>query len=95
MMNTLRTLKIKSSVLQYFRCSSKLSPFHLAIPVHDMAAARNFYGGVLNLVEGRRSGDKWQDYSLFVSVMYILYGYAGANNTIGPSDRVPFRGIRV
>lgn len=30
-----------------------------------MHEARQFYGGVLGLVEGRRSGDKWQDYSLF------------------------------
>lgn len=40
------------------------SPFHLALPVHDMAKARDFYGGVLGLVEGRRDGNKWQDYSL-------------------------------
>ena len=41
------------------------SPFHLAVPVHNMDAAREFYGGVLGLKEGRRSQDKWQDYSLF------------------------------
>lgn len=39
--------------------------FHLAVPVHDMAAARHFYGDILQCVEGRRNGDKWQDYSLF------------------------------
>eukprot|EP00051_Salpingoeca_urceolata_P027789 m.483290 g.483290 ORF g.483290 m.483290 type:complete len:182 (+) comp22872_c0_seq1:244-789(+) len=44
--------------------STVLCPFHLAIPVHDMAAAREFYGNVLGLTEGRRAGDKWQDYSL-------------------------------
>lgn len=27
--------------------------------------ARQFYGGVLGLKEGRRSESKWQDYSLF------------------------------
>ena len=41
------------------------NPFHLAIPVHNMTAARAFYGGILGLAEGRRSEDKWQDYSLF------------------------------
>ena len=41
------------------------SPFHLAIPVHSMSEARNFYGGILGLKEGRRCDDKWQDYSLF------------------------------
>jgi len=39
-------------------------PFHLAIPVHSIPVAREFYGGVLGLAEGRRDGDKWQDYSL-------------------------------
>ena len=41
------------------------APFHLAIPVHDMTEARRFYGNIMGLTEGRRSGDKWQDYSLF------------------------------
>jgi extradiol dioxygenase family protein len=41
------------------------NPFHLAVPVHNMDAARAFYGDIMGLVEGRRSGDKWQDYSLF------------------------------
>ena len=40
------------------------SPFHLAIPVNSIEKARAFYGGVLGLEEGRRSEDKWQDYSL-------------------------------
>jgi extradiol dioxygenase family protein len=33
-----------------------MNPFHLAIPVHDMDLARSFYGGLLMLKEGRRSG---------------------------------------
>ena len=41
------------------------TPFHLAVPVHSMKEAREFYGGVLQLEEGRRDGEKWQDYSLF------------------------------
>ena len=36
------------------------SPFHLAIPVHSMEKARDFYGRVLGLKEGRRSDNKWQ-----------------------------------
>ena len=40
------------------------TPFHLAIPVHNMKEARDFYGGILGLEEGRKSEDKWQDYSL-------------------------------
>lgn len=39
------------------------SPFHVAFPVHDLEAARAFYGGVLGCEEGRTS-DKWIDFSL-------------------------------
>lgn len=38
-------------------------PFHLAFPVHDLAAAREFYGGVLGCREGR-SSDHWVDFDL-------------------------------
>ncbi|MBL8628834.1 MAG: VOC family protein [Rhodospirillaceae bacterium] len=39
-------------------------PFHLAIPVHDLKAARAFYGDVMGCPEGR-SSDHWIDYDLF------------------------------
>ena len=38
--------------------------FHLAFPVHDLDAAREFYGGVLGCVEGR-SSDAWIDFELY------------------------------
>jgi hypothetical protein len=38
-----------------------LSPFHLAFPVHDLAAARAFYGGLLGCAEGR-SSPEWVDF---------------------------------
>lgn len=41
-----------------------LRPFHLAFPVHDLAAARAFYGGILGCAEGR-SSDEWVDFDLF------------------------------
>ena len=41
-----------------------LSPFHLAIPVHDLAAARAFYGGLFGCPEGRSSSE-WVDFDLF------------------------------
>ena len=41
-----------------------LRPFHLAFPVHDLAAARGFYGEVLGCPEGR-SSDQWIDFDLF------------------------------
>lgn len=38
-----------------------ISPFHLAFPVHDLAAARDFYGSLLGCPEGR-SSDEWVDF---------------------------------
>ena len=40
-----------------------LQPFHLAFPVHDLAAARACYGGLLGCREGR-SADRWVDFDL-------------------------------
>jgi extradiol dioxygenase family protein len=41
-----------------------LTPFHLAFPVDDIAAARRFYGTVLGCAEGR-STEIWIDFDLF------------------------------
>ena len=41
-----------------------LAPFHLAIPVYDLAAARHFYGQVFGLEEGR-SSEHWVDFNFF------------------------------
>ena len=41
-----------------------LRPFHLAFPVHDLSAARAFYGDLLGCSEGR-SSDHWIDFDLF------------------------------
>lgn len=41
-----------------------LRPFHLAFPVHDLAAARDFYAGMLGCAEGR-SSDHWIDFDLY------------------------------
>lgn len=38
--------------------------FHLAFPVHDLEAARRFYGGLLGCPEGRSSGH-WIDFDFF------------------------------
>ena len=39
-------------------------PFHLAFPVHDLAAARAFYGSLLGCPEGRCTND-WSDFDLY------------------------------
>ncbi len=41
-----------------------MRPFHLAFPVHDLAAARQFYGGLMGCREGR-SSDHWIDFDLY------------------------------
>lgn len=42
----------------------RLSPFHLAIPVFDLPAARRFYREVFGLEEGR-SSEQWVDFNFF------------------------------
>jgi extradiol dioxygenase family protein len=41
-----------------------LTPFHIAIPVRDIAEARDFYGTKMGFREGR-SSDKWIDFDMF------------------------------
>jgi uncharacterized protein len=41
-----------------------LQPFHLAVPVHDLGAARAFYGGLIGCAEGR-SAPSWVDFDFF------------------------------
>jgi extradiol dioxygenase family protein len=43
---------------------ASLRPFHIAFPVDDLAAARHFYGTVLECPEGR-SSEIWIDFDLF------------------------------
>ena len=53
-----------------------MDPFHLAFPVHDLAAARAFYGGVLGCREGRASA-RWIDFDLggHQIVAHLVEGY--------------------
>ena len=41
-----------------------LPPFHLAFPVHSIAAAREFYGQLLGCPEGR-SSENWVDFNFY------------------------------
>ena len=41
-----------------------LQPFHLAIPVTDLAESRHFYGTVFGCAEGRSSA-QWVDFNFF------------------------------
>lgn len=40
------------------------APFHLAIPVHDLPSAREFYGQLFGCPEGR-SATEWVDFDFF------------------------------
>lgn len=44
--------------------SKSLSPFHVAVPVHDLEMCRRFYADVLGCPQGR-SADHWVDFDLF------------------------------
>lgn len=43
---------------------SSLPPFHIAFPVDDLRAARDFYSGILGCREGR-SSEKWVDFDFY------------------------------
>jgi len=60
------------------------TPFHLAIHVHDLDAARGFYGGVLGCAEGR-STDTWVDFDFFGHQLSLHLGQPFAN---APTGRV-------
>ncbi len=73
--------------------SQDLPPFHLALPVHDLAAARGFYGGLLGCAEGR-SAARWVDYDFFGHQLSLhLVEGAAARGPVGANpvdgDQVP------
>ncbi|MBT8284854.1 MAG: glyoxalase [Flavobacteriaceae bacterium] len=51
---------------------SSLTPFHIAIPVHNLDECRTFYRETLNCTEGR-SSDHWVDFNLFGHQLVIHY----------------------
>ncbi|MBX3589806.1 MAG: VOC family protein [Burkholderiaceae bacterium] len=68
-------------------------PFHLAFPVHDLAAARAFYGGLLGCPEGRSSAE-WVDFDLYghqvVAHLAPHEARAASTNAVD-GDQVPVR----
>ena len=73
-----------------------LRPFHLAIPVDDLAATRRFYGEVLGCPEGR-SSDVWVDFDFHGHQLVIHCvdgaGDAGHNPVDGHDIPVPHFGL--
>ena len=66
------------------------SPFHLAIHVTDLEAARRFYGGLLGCAEGR-SADTWVDFDFFGHQLSLHLGQPFATTNTGRvgNDWVP------
>jgi uncharacterized protein len=58
------------------------SLFHLAYHVHDLAAARAFYGGVLGCREGR-SSETWVDFDFFGHQISLHLGAPFATTNTG------------
>ena len=70
-----------------------LAPFHIAIAVHDLAAARAFYGGLFGCPEGRSAPD-WVDFNFHGHqiVAHLAPEEAGHRNTSAvDGDQVPVR----
>jgi extradiol dioxygenase family protein len=73
----------------------RLQPFHLAFPVHDLDAARGFYGGLFGCPEGRSSAH-WVDFDFFGHQIVAHLAPAGSihrNPVDGDQVPVPHFGI--
>lgn len=62
-----------------------LSPFHLAFPVDDLAAARHFYGDLLGCPEGR-SAEQWVDFDLYGHQIVAHLAPAAQRRSSNPVD---------
>jgi len=75
-----------------------LPPFHLALAVHDIEAARGFYGEVLGFGRGR-SAERWTDWNVegHQVVTHEVDGHvnavAGTNPVDGHDVPVPHFGL--
>jgi hypothetical protein len=72
-------------------------PFHLAFPVHDLAAAREFWGGLIGCPEGR-SAPEWIDFDFYghqivAHLVPGVKGNVGANGVDGHVVPVPHFGV--
>ena len=66
-----------------------IAAFHLAIPVDDLAAARDFYGATLGCAEGR-STDRWIDFNFFGHQLVVHHApRAAVTRNAVDGDAVP------
>jgi len=66
-----------------------VQPFHLAVPVDDLQAAREFYGGLMGCPEGR-SSERWIDFDFFGHQFVVHLG-----TPVGQADRNDVDGHQV
>jgi uncharacterized protein len=75
-----RTSPVRSAAM-----SDSRPRFHLAFPVDDLTAARQFYGGTLGCPEGR-SDSHWVDFDLYGHQLVAHLVERGPNVAINPVD---------
>jgi len=74
------------------------TPFHIAIPVHNLSECRRFYNDVLGCQEGR-SSNHWVDFNLFGHQVVIHYKPKADNELLhtnavdGKNVPVPHYGV--
>lgn len=75
---------------------ARLTPFHLAMPVDDLAAARAFYGELLGCREGR-CAPRWVDFDFFGHQLSLHladgHGDRGSNPVDGDDVPIPHFGV--
>ncbi|PWI31208.1 glyoxalase [Flavobacteriaceae bacterium LYZ1037] len=74
-----------------------ISPFHIAIPVHNLDTCRTFYRDILNCEEGR-SSDHWVDFNFFGHQLVIHYKpkskeESQTNSVDGKAVPIPHYGV--
>jgi len=69
-----------------------VTPFHIAIPVHNLAECRTFYRETLNCEEGR-SSQHWVDFNLFGHQLVIHFKPKSETTALhhNPVDFRPFK----
>ncbi|MDX1650848.1 MAG: VOC family protein [Brumimicrobium sp.] len=65
--------------------NNRLTPFHLAVPVHNLEECRKFYREVLQMKEGR-SSDHWVDFDFYGHQFVIHYSAEKTKLHYNPVD---------
>jgi extradiol dioxygenase family protein len=70
-----------------------MSPFHVAIPVHDLAKAEEFYLSRFHCEKGR-SSDKWIDLNLY-GHQFVLHLVEGMDTAVKGNNPVDSKSVPV